>query len=171
MKIPLQINNAGVGKFGGLMQSTADDFDRCMETNVKSVLNLTKLATPHLIKTKGTHYSSRRISVQLIFIGNLTTPPLFPLMISQDDNVLYIFIMRLLNYYKAIKTWLMWSTTLYSGGKMPRSESWISITKANGHACFLSEHPSNNLINHARRNPVNFHCALSNLSADVTRLY
>ncbi|XP_064616043.1 uncharacterized oxidoreductase TM_0325-like [Liolophura sinensis] len=52
-KIDILINNAGEGKFGGLMQSTADDFDKCMETNVKSVLNLTKLATPHLIKTKG----------------------------------------------------------------------------------------------------------------------
>jgi NAD(P)-dependent dehydrogenase (short-subunit alcohol dehydrogenase family) len=48
------INNAGVLEFGTIETTTLESFDHVMGTNVRSVFHLTSLATPHLIKSKGT---------------------------------------------------------------------------------------------------------------------
>lgn len=52
-KIDVLVNNAGFGAKGNLMDSTMDQFDSLMNTNVRSVFHLTKLVAPHLIKSQG----------------------------------------------------------------------------------------------------------------------
>lgn len=52
-KIDVLVNNAGMGLNGDILTTTLDDFDKVMNTNVRSVFHLTQLAVPHLIKTKG----------------------------------------------------------------------------------------------------------------------
>lgn len=53
-KLDVLVNNAGILEFnGGELLGTLDTFDRIMSTNVRSVLALTKLAVPHLERTKG----------------------------------------------------------------------------------------------------------------------
>lgn len=52
-KIDVLINNAGLGEAGTILTTTLDQYDKVMDTNVRSVFHLTQLATPHLIKTKG----------------------------------------------------------------------------------------------------------------------
>lgn len=47
------INNAGVIGMGGIKNSSMEIYDKVMSTNLRSVYQLTMLATPHLIKTKG----------------------------------------------------------------------------------------------------------------------
>jgi len=49
----LQINNAGTIKFAGIETEPIEQFDSIMATNVRSVVKLTQLAVPHLIKSKG----------------------------------------------------------------------------------------------------------------------
>ncbi|XP_011200680.1 uncharacterized oxidoreductase TM_0325-like [Bactrocera dorsalis] len=47
------VNNAGVGESGAILDIDVEQFDRVMNTNVRSVFLLTKYAAPHLIKTQG----------------------------------------------------------------------------------------------------------------------
>lgn len=52
-KIDVLVNNAGVIGMGGIKNSEMETYDKVMNTNMRSVYHLTKLATPHLIETKG----------------------------------------------------------------------------------------------------------------------
>lgn len=52
-KLDVLINNVGVIGAQGLMNLSMDDYDRIMNTNVRSVVVLSKLAVPHLVETKG----------------------------------------------------------------------------------------------------------------------
>lgn len=52
-KIDVLVNNAGIGKYGNVENFSMEDFDAVFDTNVRSVYILTKLAIPHLVKSKG----------------------------------------------------------------------------------------------------------------------
>ncbi|XP_038207275.1 4-formylbenzenesulfonate dehydrogenase TsaC1/TsaC2-like [Zerene cesonia] len=53
-KLHVLVNNAGVVELGGIKDTAAlSKYDKIMSTNVRGVLQLTMLAVPHLIKTKG----------------------------------------------------------------------------------------------------------------------
>ena len=52
-KIDILVNNAGVTKLANLQNLQMKDFDAILNTNLISVVNLTKLCTPHLISSKG----------------------------------------------------------------------------------------------------------------------
>lgn len=47
------LNNAGIIAMGGIKNSTMESYDKVMATNMRSVYQLTMLAVPHLIKSKG----------------------------------------------------------------------------------------------------------------------
>jgi len=47
------VNNAGVLEMGTIENITLEQYDRVMNTNMRSVLHLSMLAVPHLIKTQG----------------------------------------------------------------------------------------------------------------------
>ncbi|KAI1705994.1 enoyl-(Acyl carrier protein) reductase domain-containing protein [Ditylenchus destructor] len=52
-RIDVLVNNAGTAKLEGEDHNTLKDFDHVFNVNVRSVLQLTNLAAPHLAKTKG----------------------------------------------------------------------------------------------------------------------
>lgn len=52
-KLDILVNNAATTKLTSLFSSTLQDFDYIFDINVKALVNLTQLAVPHLIKTKG----------------------------------------------------------------------------------------------------------------------
>lgn len=52
-KIDVLVNNAGIIETGSIEDTSLDQFDRVMNTNVRSIYHLTMLAVPHLIKTQG----------------------------------------------------------------------------------------------------------------------
>lgn len=52
-KINVLVNNSGIGLVGEVEKTNMDDYDKVMNTNVRSVFHLTQLAIPHLIKTEG----------------------------------------------------------------------------------------------------------------------
>ena len=52
-KIDILINNAGIAKYGSLMEVNEDDYDSIMNTNLKAAVFLTQLCVPHLIFQKG----------------------------------------------------------------------------------------------------------------------
>ncbi|XP_047032062.1 3-oxoacyl-[acyl-carrier-protein] reductase FabG-like [Helicoverpa zea] len=53
-KIDVLVNNAGVGGAAAIWDTNAMEvYDKIMATNLRSVVYLTNLAAPHLIKTKG----------------------------------------------------------------------------------------------------------------------
>lgn len=52
-RIDVLVNNAGVPLKGGFVETTVDELRRQWETNVVSLLTLTKLATPALIDARG----------------------------------------------------------------------------------------------------------------------
>ena len=52
-KLDILINNAEVLEVGSLETATMQQYDRIMATNVRSMVNLTQLAIPHLEKTNG----------------------------------------------------------------------------------------------------------------------
>ena len=53
MPISLQMNNAGTAVFGTLEQMTMDDYDKVFNSDVRSVVVITRLCIPHLKKSKG----------------------------------------------------------------------------------------------------------------------
>jgi len=53
-KLDILINNAAKFQMkSNLMETKMEDFDKIMNTNVRSIVILTKLCVPHLMKTKG----------------------------------------------------------------------------------------------------------------------
>ncbi|KAK6037165.1 hypothetical protein COOONC_25330, partial [Cooperia oncophora] len=48
------INCAGILTSGSIIDTDIEVYDRQMDVNVRSVVMLTRLALPHIIKTKGT---------------------------------------------------------------------------------------------------------------------
>lgn len=52
-QLDVLVNNAGVYKRCGIQNSTIDDYDYIFNTNVRAVYDLTKVAVPELIKSKG----------------------------------------------------------------------------------------------------------------------
>lgn len=47
------VNNAGILESGSIESTSLDQYDRVMNTNVRSIYHLTMLAVPHLVKSKG----------------------------------------------------------------------------------------------------------------------
>ncbi|KAG9465732.1 hypothetical protein GDO78_017831 [Eleutherodactylus coqui] len=52
-QLDVLVNSGGILAMGGIEDTTLQDYDRVMNVNVRSLLFLTQLAVPHLIKTKG----------------------------------------------------------------------------------------------------------------------
>ncbi|GAB0090106.1 Short-chain dehydrogenase/reductase, conserved site [Sergentomyia squamirostris] len=52
-KLDILVNNAGIMDYGSIETTSLDQYDQVMNTNLRSVYQLTMLAVPHLIKTKG----------------------------------------------------------------------------------------------------------------------
>lgn len=52
-KLDVVINNAGILEAGTIENTSLDQYDRVMNTNVRGPYHLTMLAAPHLAKTKG----------------------------------------------------------------------------------------------------------------------
>jgi len=53
-RIDVLVNAAGMLTMGSVEDSSLDDYDLLMDVNVRSIVQLTKLAIPHLLSTKGT---------------------------------------------------------------------------------------------------------------------
>jgi len=53
-RLDILVNAAGVLGSGAVESSSMDDYDRIMNINTRSIVNLTRLCIPHLKKTKGT---------------------------------------------------------------------------------------------------------------------
>lgn len=52
-KLDVLINNAGILESGTIENTSLEQFDRVMNTNIRSIYHLTMLAVPHLIEQKG----------------------------------------------------------------------------------------------------------------------
>ncbi|XP_053969823.1 3-oxoacyl-[acyl-carrier-protein] reductase FabG-like [Anastrepha ludens] len=52
-RIDVLVNNASVVEIGNIETTTMDQYDRVMDINIRAVFQLTSLAVPHLIDTKG----------------------------------------------------------------------------------------------------------------------
>ncbi|VVC28262.1 NAD(P)-binding domain,Short-chain dehydrogenase/reductase, conserved site,Short-chain [Cinara cedri] len=52
-QLDVLVNNAGILENGTIESTSLNQYDRIMNTNVRSIYHLTILAVPHLIKTKG----------------------------------------------------------------------------------------------------------------------
>lgn len=52
-KLDVLVNNAGIIETGTIENTSLEQYDRVMNTNIRSIYHLTMLAVPHLIKTEG----------------------------------------------------------------------------------------------------------------------
>lgn len=52
-KLDVLINNAGILESGTIENTSLEQFDRLMNTNIRSIYHLTMLAVPYLIATQG----------------------------------------------------------------------------------------------------------------------
>jgi NAD(P)-dependent dehydrogenase (short-subunit alcohol dehydrogenase family) len=61
-KLDILINNAGISIVGHCQDSSIEVFDQTLNVNLRSVIILTQLCIPHLIKTKGTILNNSSIA-------------------------------------------------------------------------------------------------------------
>ncbi|XP_056013621.1 3-oxoacyl-[acyl-carrier-protein] reductase FabG-like isoform X1 [Ostrea edulis] len=52
-KLDILVNNAGILKSGSIETTSLEQYDECMNTNVRAIYHLTMLAVPHLVNAKG----------------------------------------------------------------------------------------------------------------------
>lgn len=52
-KLDVLVNSAGIIEIGSIETSSLEQYDRVMNVNVRAIFELTRLAIPHIIKTKG----------------------------------------------------------------------------------------------------------------------
>ncbi|CAL1676069.1 unnamed protein product [Lasius platythorax] len=70
-KLDVLINNAGIIEPGSIESTSLEQYDRVFNVNVRSVYQLTALAVPHLIKTKGNIVNVSSITGLRSFSGAL----------------------------------------------------------------------------------------------------
>ena len=66
-----KVNNAAIVKYGSIWTVGMDQYDELMRNNLTSAVLLTKHATPHLIKTKGSNVNFLRlknVNSQFVFV-------------------------------------------------------------------------------------------------------
>ncbi|KAE9412105.1 hypothetical protein Angca_006301, partial [Angiostrongylus cantonensis] len=63
------VNNAGILTNGNVIDADLDLFDRQMNVNLRSVVQLTKLVLPHIIKSRGTVVNVSSIAGLCPFTG------------------------------------------------------------------------------------------------------
>jgi len=51
--LDILVNNAGILEMGTIENSSLEQYDKIMNTNVRAIYQLTMLAVPHLVKTQG----------------------------------------------------------------------------------------------------------------------
>lgn len=71
-KLDILVNNAGIIALGGIQKATLEQYDRLMNTNVRSMFHMTQLAVPYLIETKGNIVNVSSINGLRAFAGVLT---------------------------------------------------------------------------------------------------
>ncbi|KAI1701802.1 enoyl-(Acyl carrier protein) reductase domain-containing protein [Ditylenchus destructor] len=64
-RIDVLVNNAAIGRLEGESPDSLKNYDFVFDINVRSVLNLTNLAAPHLAKTKGNVINVSSIAAKL----------------------------------------------------------------------------------------------------------
>lgn len=52
-RLDVLVNNAGILESGSVENTSLEQYDRLMNTNVRAIYHLSMLAVPHLVKTKG----------------------------------------------------------------------------------------------------------------------
>ncbi|XP_071819077.1 3-oxoacyl-[acyl-carrier-protein] reductase FabG-like [Apostichopus japonicus] len=70
-QLDILVNNAGILKLGSIETTTLADYDIIMNANVRSIFQLTQLAVPHLIKTKGNVVNVSSVNGQRSFANVL----------------------------------------------------------------------------------------------------
>lgn len=70
-QIDILVNNAGVISKGSIENTSMEQYDYVMNTNIRSIYNLTMQAVPHLIKTKGTIVNVSSVNGMRPFCGVL----------------------------------------------------------------------------------------------------
>lgn len=70
-KLNILINCAGIIDFGTIENTSLEQYDRVFRTNVRSVYQLTMLAVPHLISTKGSIVNVSSVNGMRSFPGVL----------------------------------------------------------------------------------------------------
>ncbi|CAG0924169.1 unnamed protein product [Notodromas monacha] len=71
-RIDVLINNAGIQKFGGIEETSTEEFDEVMIVDLRSVLCIIKEAVPHLIESKGVIVNVSSINGIRSFPGKLS---------------------------------------------------------------------------------------------------
>ncbi|XP_061712732.1 3-oxoacyl-[acyl-carrier-protein] reductase FabG-like [Cydia pomonella] len=71
-QLDILINNAGVGQYNSILdENLMQNFDRILNTNLRSMVYLTHLAAPYLIKTKGNVVNTSSNAALRVFEGLL----------------------------------------------------------------------------------------------------
>uniref|UniRef100_H2YBZ8 Uncharacterized protein n=1 Tax=Ciona savignyi TaxID=51511 RepID=H2YBZ8_CIOSA len=71
-KLDILVNNAGIIALGTLETTSVEDFDLLMNINIRSVFQLTKLALPHLIDSRGNIVNVSSVTGIRSFPGGLS---------------------------------------------------------------------------------------------------
>ncbi|KAI8792361.1 3-oxoacyl-[acyl-carrier-protein] reductase FabG, partial [Biomphalaria glabrata] len=71
-QLDILINNAGIIALGGIQKATLEQYDKIMNTNVRTMFHMTQLAVPYLIKTRGNVVNVSSINGLRAFAGVLT---------------------------------------------------------------------------------------------------
>lgn len=70
-QLDVLVNNAGVLEVGSIENTNLDQFDRVFNVNVRAVYQLTMLAVPHLIRSKGSIVNVSSVNGMRSFAGVL----------------------------------------------------------------------------------------------------
>ncbi|XP_046862667.1 3-oxoacyl-[acyl-carrier-protein] reductase FabG-like [Xenia sp. Carnegie-2017] len=70
-QLDVLVNSAGILSRGTIETATLDDYDKVMNTNMRSVYHITQLCVPHLIKSKGCIVNVSSVTGMRSFAGVL----------------------------------------------------------------------------------------------------
>ena len=104
-KLDVLVNNAGVLEMGSIENTSLEQYDRVMGTNMRAVYHLTMMAVPHLETTRGNIVNVSSVNGIRSFPGNMLMNAIASWLMLSNSQACWPTMFRRLRWTSSLGVW------------------------------------------------------------------